>query len=140
MGSVIGSLIFTSGARDQLHIYTGSTVTGAISGGTGGNNLMTLNGAGSDSMSGALTHFQTLIKQDSGTWTLTGTLGNDGGALPLAVEVQAGTLVPSIFPPAGRLPSMRRAARSTRRASPPRLLRASPALARSPRRGSARWC
>jgi hypothetical protein len=34
MGSVIGSLVFTSGARDQLHIYTGSTVTGAIGGST----------------------------------------------------------------------------------------------------------
>jgi hypothetical protein len=35
--------------------------------GGGGNNLLTLNGAGSGSMSGALTNFQTLTKQDTGT-------------------------------------------------------------------------
>jgi len=91
-GTIIGSLSFAGGANDQLHIYTGSTITGAINGGTGGNNLMTLNGTGSDVMSGALTNWRTLIKQDTGTWTLTGSLGNNGGALPLAVEVQAGTL------------------------------------------------
>jgi fibronectin-binding autotransporter adhesin len=90
-GTVIGSLILSAGS-DNIHLYTGSTITGTINGG-GGNNLMTLNGAGSDSMSGALTNFQTLTKQDSGTWTLTGSLGNNGGASPLAVEVQAGTLV-----------------------------------------------
>lgn len=93
MGTVIGSLIFTNGARNRLHIYTGSTITGAIGGGTGGGNLMTLNGAGSGSMSGALSNFQTLTKHNSGTWTLTGTLGNNGGTSQLTVEVQAGTLV-----------------------------------------------
>jgi outer membrane autotransporter protein len=90
-GTVIGSLIF-AGGDDQLHIYTGSTISGSVNGG-GGNNLMTLNGTGTGSMSGALTNFQTLIKQDSGTWTLSGSIGNNGGSKPLAVEVQNGTLV-----------------------------------------------
>jgi hypothetical protein len=90
-GKVIGNLIF-AGGNDALHLYTGSTITGSINGG-GGNNLMTLNGTGSGSMSGALTNFQTLIKQDSGTWTLSGSIGNNGGSRPLAVEVQNGTLV-----------------------------------------------
>ena len=90
-GRVIGSLIF-AGGNDALHLYTGSTISGSINGG-GGNNLMTLNGTGSGSMSGALTNFQTLIKQDSGTWTLSGSIGNNGGSRLLAVEVQNGTLV-----------------------------------------------
>jgi autotransporter-associated beta strand protein len=90
-GRVIGNLIF-AGGNDALHLYTGSTISGSINGG-GGNNLMTLNGTGSGSMSGALTNFQTLIKQDSGTWTLSGSIGNNGGSRPLAVEVQNGTLV-----------------------------------------------
>jgi outer membrane autotransporter protein len=90
-GMVIGNVIF-AGGNDVLHLYTGSTITGSINGG-GGNNLMTLNGTGSGSRSGALTNFQTLIKQDSGTWTLSGSIGNNGGGTPLAVEVQNGTLV-----------------------------------------------
>jgi autotransporter-associated beta strand protein len=90
-GKVIGNVIF-AGGNDALHLYTGSTITGSINGG-GGNNLMTLNGTGSGSMSGALTNFQTLIKQDSGTWTLSGSIGTNGGSRPLAVEVQNGTLV-----------------------------------------------
>jgi outer membrane autotransporter protein len=90
-GRVIGNVIF-AGGNDALHLYTGSTISGSVNGG-GGNNLMTLNGTGSGSMSGALTNFQTLIKQDSGTWTLSGSIGNNGGNTPLAVEVQNGTLV-----------------------------------------------
>jgi autotransporter-associated beta strand protein len=91
-GMVIGNLLF-NGSNNQLHIFAGSTITGTIDGGSGINNLMTLNGTGSGTMFGALTDWQTLIKQDSGTWTLTGSLGNNGGASPLTVEVQAGTLV-----------------------------------------------
>jgi autotransporter-associated beta strand protein len=93
MGKVMGGLSFGSSGNNQLHIYTGSIITGAIDGGTGGNNLMTLNGTASDVTSGALTNWQTLIKQDTGTWTLTDSVGNNDGASPLAVEVQAGTLV-----------------------------------------------
>ncbi|WP_323122016.1 autotransporter family protein [Burkholderia alba] len=85
-GKVIGNLVFMGG-DDALHIYTGSSVTGVIDGG-GGNNLVTLNGTGADSMTATFTNFQTLYKQDSGTWTLTGPLTG-----PTLTEVQQGVLV-----------------------------------------------
>src|SRR4029077_15212058 len=87
----IGNLIF-AGGNDALHLYTGSTISGSLNRG-GCNILMTLIGAGSGAMSGALKNFQTLIKQDSGSWTLSGSIGNNGGSRPLAGGVQDGTLV-----------------------------------------------
>lgn len=86
-GQVIGNLIF-AGGNDALHLYTGSSVSGNINGG-GGANVITLNGTGSDTL-GTITNFQTLQKQDSGTWTLSKTLASMGVT---NAEVQQGTLI-----------------------------------------------
>ncbi|MCP1171756.1 autotransporter outer membrane beta-barrel domain-containing protein [Ralstonia chuxiongensis] len=86
-GKVIGNLIF-AGGNDALHFYTGSSVSGSISGG-GGANVITLNGTDSATL-GTITNFQTLQKQDSGTWTLSKTLASMGVT---NAEVQQGTLI-----------------------------------------------
>ncbi|VVE58669.1 Adhesin BmaC autotransporter [Pandoraea anapnoica] len=86
-GQVIGNLVF-AGGDDVLHLFTESSISGSINGG-GGRNLVTLNGLGSDTMSaGAFKNFQTLIKQDSGTWTLSDTMSGI-----TMTEVQGGTLI-----------------------------------------------
>ncbi|MFM0597857.1 autotransporter outer membrane beta-barrel domain-containing protein [Paraburkholderia dilworthii] len=84
-GLVIGNLVF-AGGDDTLHLYTGSVITGNFDGG-GGNNVLTLNGTGTGTLPGDIANFQTLIKQDSGTWTLTGALSGVNTA-----EVQQGIL------------------------------------------------
>ncbi|MFT4069752.1 autotransporter outer membrane beta-barrel domain-containing protein [Paraburkholderia sp.] len=71
-GQVIGNLIFAGGS-DTLHLYTGSIITGNFDGG-GGNNLITLNGTGTGTLPGNIRNFQSLYKQDSGMWTLTGSI------------------------------------------------------------------
>ena len=86
-GKVIGNLIF-AGGNDALHFYTGSSVSGSINGG-GGANVITLNGTDSATL-GTITNFQTLQKQDSGTWTLSKTLASMGVT---NAEVQQGTLI-----------------------------------------------
>jgi len=87
-GQVIGNLVFASG-NDTLNLETGSSVSGTINGG-GGANLLTLGGAGSDTLPTKITNFQTLQKQDSGTWTITNSIGSMGIT---SAEVQQGTLV-----------------------------------------------
>ncbi|WP_245983200.1 autotransporter-associated beta strand repeat-containing protein, partial [Trinickia fusca] len=87
-GTVLGNLVF-AGGNDALHLYTGSTISGTIDGG-GGTNLLTLNGAGSDVLPSRITNFQTLQKQDSGTWTINDPLSSFGFT---SAEVQQGTLV-----------------------------------------------
>nr|WP_238531363.1 autotransporter outer membrane beta-barrel domain-containing protein [Collimonas fungivorans] len=84
-GQVIGNLVF-AGGDDTLRLYTGSVITGNFNGG-GGNNTIFLSGAGSSSLSGNMSNFSSLIKNDTGTWTLTGTIT---GAT--VAEVQQGTL------------------------------------------------
>ncbi len=90
---VIGNLVF-AGGNDTITLNPGSSITGNMDGG-GGTNLITLNASAtsSDSMSGSVTNFQTMKKTGAGTWTLTGSIGNNGGATPLAVEIVGGTLV-----------------------------------------------
>ena len=87
-GQVIGNLVFASG-NDTLNLETGSSVSGTINGG-GGANLLTLGGAGSDTLPTKITNFQTLQKQDTGTWTITNSIGAMGIT---SAEVQQGTLV-----------------------------------------------
>jgi len=87
-GQVIGNLVF-AGGNDTLNMYTGSSVSGTINGG-GGANLLTLGGAGSDTLPTKITNFQTLQKQDTGTWTITNSIGAMGIT---SAEVQQGTLV-----------------------------------------------
>ncbi|KTD52583.1 Antigen 43 precursor [Legionella quinlivanii] len=89
-----GNLTFGDG-DDTLNIYTGSVITGTVDGG-GGANTLTLNGLGTDTLSGEFTNFGTLIKQDIGTWTLSGSLGNYDNAHVanlLTASVIAGKLI-----------------------------------------------
>ena len=91
--SIFGNLDL-QGGNDTVTLDTGSVITGHLDGG-GGTNALTLNASGtsSDTLPGAVNDFQTLNKTGAGTWTLTGAIGNNGGATPLAVTVGAGTLV-----------------------------------------------
>lgn len=86
-GKVVGGLYFSSG-DDALHLYTGSSISSAAVGG-GGTNLLTLNGTGSATLS-PVYYFQTLLKKDSGTWTLSESLTDMGVT---NAQVQQGTLV-----------------------------------------------
>ena len=85
-GLVYGSLNLGSGA-DTLRLYTGSIITGNFSGG-GGVDSIYLNGTGVDSLSGTMTGFEYLYKQDAGIWTLSGSISG-----LIAANVQAGTLI-----------------------------------------------
>lgn len=85
-GAVIGSLVF-AGGNDTLRLYTGSTITGNFNGG-GGSNTIYLSGTGDSALPGNISNFQTLIKNDTGTWTLTGTVSGVKNA-----TVQQGTLI-----------------------------------------------
>ncbi|SIT49909.1 Outer membrane autotransporter barrel domain protein (fragment) [Paraburkholderia piptadeniae] len=89
--TVQGSLSFASG-NDSLTLEAGSVITGSFDGG-GGTNTLTLSGVtgSSDTLPGNISNFQTLTKTGAGTWTLSGTVGNNAGT-PLAVDVQQGTL------------------------------------------------
>lgn len=84
---ITGSLDF-GGGDDIFTMEAGSDVDGRFSGG-GGANVLNLSGAAgtSDTMSSAVSGFQTLNKLDAGAWTLTGSLAGDP-----TVHVQAGTL------------------------------------------------
>ncbi|WP_211467027.1 autotransporter family protein [Collimonas silvisoli] len=84
-GRIVGNLVF-SGGNDILRLYTGSVITGKFDGG-GGNNTLFLSGTGSASLPGNITNFSSLIKNDSGTWTLTTPITG-----VTIAEVQQGTL------------------------------------------------
>ncbi|MDP9964617.1 outer membrane autotransporter protein [Variovorax paradoxus] len=90
-GSVIGSLSFASG-NDALHAYTGSSITGNISGG-GGANLLTLesdDGAAAATFAPlSLTGFQTL-QSNGGIWTFNVALPASGIT---STTVNGGTLI-----------------------------------------------
>ena len=85
-GQVIGDLVF-AGGDDTLRLYTGSVITGNSDGG-GGNNTIILSGTETSSLSGTMRNFSSLIKDDSGTWTLTSAITG-----PTVSKVQQGTLV-----------------------------------------------
>jgi len=73
MGTVIGSVVFSGHGSDTFNAVTGSSVTGTIDGGSGsGNNTLTMSGSGTGTMSSVLANWATVLKQDSGTWTMTG--------------------------------------------------------------------
>jgi len=100
-GAVLGNLLFDMG-DDALRLYTGSSISGTIRGG-GGNNLLTLNGSGSSILANAISGFQTLTKQDSGTWVLNGTLAGlttanvNQGTLAVGDAANTGHAVSGIF-------------------------------------------
>src|SRR5271166_6252315 len=89
---VIGNLDF-QGGDDNVTLFPGSKITGDFDGG-GGFNTLTLNGAAgtNDSFSGEVKNFQTLTKAGPGSWTLTGSIGDNGGNDPLTVFVDSGVL------------------------------------------------
>lgn len=84
-GKVLGNLIF-AGGNDTLRFYTGSSISGNFNGG-GGNNTIYLSGEGSASLPGNMVNFSSLIKNDGGFWTLTGTITG-----VTIADVQQGTL------------------------------------------------
>jgi outer membrane autotransporter protein len=89
-GSVIGSLNF-AGGNDALHAYTGSSITGNISGG-GGANLLTLeseDGGASTFAPLSLAGFQTL-QSNAGVWTFNVALPSSGIT---SATVNGGTLI-----------------------------------------------
>ena len=69
-GTVVGNLVFGAGDA-ALHFYTGSSLTGNLTAGTG-TNTISFNGSGSGTFSNPIANFQTITKQDDGTWTLSG--------------------------------------------------------------------
>lgn len=85
-GTVRGS-IRLPGGNDILRLFTGSTVTGSFSGGAG-NDQIFLSGVGQASLPGDFVGFESLIKNDTGTWTLSGTISG-----VTVADVQNGTLV-----------------------------------------------
>ncbi|MEI4480648.1 MULTISPECIES: autotransporter outer membrane beta-barrel domain-containing protein [unclassified Phyllobacterium] len=85
-GTVRGS-IRLAGGNDILRLYTGSMVTGDFSGGAG-NDTIFLSGVGQATLPGNFVGFESLIKNDTGTWTLTGTIAG-----VTVTDVQNGTLV-----------------------------------------------
>jgi outer membrane autotransporter protein len=87
-GSLVGNLSFADG-NDILRWSTGATITGVIAAG-GGANLLILNGAGTDTFSQTISGFQSLEKQDTGTWTLNISLPGSGITSTL---VREGTLI-----------------------------------------------
>ena len=85
-GAVIGNMVF--GAGDvALHFYTGSSLIGDLTAGTG-TNTIGLNGSGNDTFSSPIANFQTITKLDDGTWTLSGAVSG-----PTALIVAQGTLI-----------------------------------------------
>lgn len=85
-GTVLGS-INLAGGNDILRLFTGSTVTGNFSGGAGTDQIF-LSGIGQSTLPGNFVGFESLIKNDTGTWTLTGTITG-----VTVSEVQNGTLI-----------------------------------------------
>ncbi|MDM0104149.1 autotransporter outer membrane beta-barrel domain-containing protein [Variovorax sp. J22R24] len=87
-GRLVGSLNFAD-ADDTLRIYSGSSISGTINGG-GGRNLLTLNGTATGVFNQTLSNFQTLVKNDSGSWTFNNSLA---GAGITSTRVAGGTLI-----------------------------------------------
>ncbi|MDM0030792.1 autotransporter outer membrane beta-barrel domain-containing protein [Variovorax sp. J22P271] len=87
-GQVLGSLTFADG-DDRLTIHDGSKITGSIDGGSG-NNTLALGGTGVGTFDKAFSNFQTLVKEDSGTWTYKNPLPGSGIT---STRVAGGTLV-----------------------------------------------
>lgn len=71
-GMVIGNLTL-AGGNDILRLFTGSTITGNFSGGDG-SDVIFLSGTGDSTLPGNFVGFEALTKNDSGKWTLSGTI------------------------------------------------------------------
>ena len=85
-GAVIGNMVF--GAGDvALHFYTGSSLIGNLTAGTG-TNTIGLNGSGNGTFSSPIANFQTITKLDDGTWTLSDVVSG-----PTVLNVTQGALI-----------------------------------------------
>lgn len=86
-GTITGDVTMSNGGS-ALSIDTGSTISGAVNGGTSGNNLLRLIGNGTDSYDGSFTDFQKLeVNAAGGMWSL---LNNQ--AYANGTSILAGTL------------------------------------------------
>ena len=83
-----------AGPAERRVASIGAVGLNAFFNGGGGTNSLTLAGTAgsSDVLAGDIRNFQTLTKTGDGRWTLSGTVGANGGGSPLAVQVQDGTL------------------------------------------------
>ena len=85
-GTVVGNMVFGAG-NAALHFYTGSSLIGSLTAGTG-TNTISFNGSGNGTFSNPIANFQTITKQDDGTWTLRGVVSG-----PTVLNVTQGTLI-----------------------------------------------
>ena len=85
-GTVVGNMVFGAG-NAALHFYTGSSLIGSLTAGTG-TNTISFNGSGNGTFSNPIANFQTITKQDDGTWTLGGIVSG-----PTVLNVTQGTLI-----------------------------------------------
>ena len=85
-GQINGNVILGTG-NDSVQLFTGATITGSIDGG-GGTNTFTLDGTGTALLSGTISNFQTLTKQNTGTWEVTSPIAG-----VTAVAVTGGKLI-----------------------------------------------
>ena len=85
-GIVVGNMVFGAG-NVALHFYTGSSLIGNLTAGTG-TNIISFNGSGNGTFSNPIANFQTITKQDDGTWTLSGVVSG-----PTVLNVTQGTLI-----------------------------------------------
>jgi outer membrane autotransporter protein len=92
-GAVVNGAVNLLDGGSTADLYTGSTINGLLSaGGTG--NIIILDGTGTGTIAGGFDGFQTLIKQNSGTWTVTGTVEDSNNtANAFTVDVRLGTLI-----------------------------------------------
>ena len=85
-GTILGDVVLDYGPN-AVTLYTGSSISGLISLG-GGENTLTLAGAGTSVLGNTTTGLTHLVKVDSGTWTFSAPQ-----AAPQTIAVQAGTLL-----------------------------------------------
>lgn len=79
-------MVFGAG-NAALHFYTGSSLIGSLTAGTG-TNTISFNGSGNGMFSNPIANFHTITKQDDGTWTLSGVVSG-----PTVLNVTQGTLI-----------------------------------------------
>jgi autotransporter-associated beta strand protein len=95
-GQINGNIALGAG-NDMVTLFTGSTVTGSIDGG-GGTNAFVLDGTGTGLFAGSISNFQTLTKQNTGVWelsganTYTGTTIVNAGALIVSGSIASSSL------------------------------------------------